>query len=72
MTRDCTTQGNVYHFDAGTTQKIDSMNIAGASRTETKKLNMLGYLWEIAYDLCLAPQSNISGSAGFENLIGEH
>ena len=66
-----TTQDGIFYFDADTNTEIDTVGFSGASRLQTKQLNMLGYLWEIGYDLCVAPGSNISGSAGFEALNGE-
>ena len=51
-------------------KKIDAVNFRGNLRLQTKQLNMLGYLWEIAYDLCISPAANISGNPGFEVLLG--
>jgi len=31
---------------------------------------MIGYLLELGYDLCLAPDFNISGNPGFEIVLG--
>ena len=63
-------QGGIFHFDSDTVAKIDKTNFRGNHRLQAKQLNMLGYLWELAYDLCIAPESNISGNPGFEVLLG--
>ena len=34
-----------------------------------KQLNMVGYLIEIFYDLCLAPGDNVSMNPGFERCL---
>ena len=37
-----------------------------------KQLNMVAYLVELFYDLCLSPQDNVSESPGFELPMGIH
>jgi hypothetical protein len=63
-------QGGIFHLDNETNKRIDAINFRGNLRLQTKQLNMLGYLWELAYDLCIAPASNVSGNPGFEVLLG--
>ena len=63
-------RGGIFHFDSETNTKIADVNFHGSTRLQTKQLHMLGYLWELAYDLCIAPNSNISGNPGFETLLG--
>jgi hypothetical protein len=63
-------QGGIFCLDNETNKKIDAINFRGNLRLQTKQLNMLGYLWELAYDLCIAPASNVSGNPGFEVLLG--
>ena len=36
------------------------------------KLEMVAYFFELAYDLCLSPQDNVSQSPGFEKYIGQY
>ena len=62
--------GGIFYFDDATNNKINEVNFRGSSCLPTKQLNMLGYLWEFAYDLCIAPGSNISGNPGLEVLLG--
>ena len=46
--------------------KADRWN--GMTMTQ-KQLNMVGYLIEIFYDLCLAPGDNVSMNPGFERYL---
>ena len=70
LLKDCVKNGGIFHFDKATNTKINAVNFRGNSRLENKQLNMLSYLWELAYDLCIAPADNVSGNAGFEVLLG--
>ena len=70
LTCDFETQGGIFHFDAETNNNIDAVKFQGNPRLQQKQLHMLGYIWELAYDLCLAPGSNISGNPGFEAVLG--
>ena len=46
--------------------KADSWN---AISLKKKQLNMVSFLWELFYDLALAPGSNVSQSPGFERYL---
>jgi hypothetical protein len=70
LLHDVKTGGGIFHFDKETNEKINAVNFRGSSSLASKQVHMLGYLWELAYDLCIAPGSNISGNAGFEVLLG--
>ena len=70
LTHDFETQKGIFHFSTEDNKKIAAINFAGNPRLQTKQLHMLGYLWELAYDLSLAPTSNISGNPGFETALG--
>ena len=70
LTDDFTRQRGIFHFDEETLKHIGRVNFSGNSRVQAKQLHMLGYLWELACDLALAPQSNISGNPGFETVLG--
>ena len=62
----------IFHLDAETNKKIEAINFQGNLCLQTKQLHMLGHLWELAHDLCLAPRSNISGNPGFESVLDLH
>jgi len=36
---------------------------------QKKQLNMVSFLWEIFYDLALAPTNNVSRNPGFERYL---
>ena len=63
-------EGGIFHLDRETNNKNNNINFKGNKRLQEKQLNMLGYLWELTYDLCIAPASDISGNSGFEVLLG--
>ena len=69
LTKDSDTEGGIFHFDKEDKKNMEAMK-QPQGRLDKKQLNMIGYLLEIAYDLCLAPASNISGNPGFEVLLG--
>jgi hypothetical protein len=48
---------------------VSKLNFAGAETTLQKQLHMVGYLFELHYDL-LAKQHNVSRSPGFEHCLG--
>ena len=70
LTHDFATQGGMFHFDAATNKKIEALKFPGTERLFQKQLHMLGYLWELSYDLCIAPSSNVSSNPGFETPLG--
>ena len=49
---------------------IDEVNFRGATKIEEKQLHMVGYLFELAFDLMIARDDNVSKSAGFETPLG--
>ena len=51
-------------------KSINEIKFAGASTLEAKQLHMVGYLFELGYDLMIAPSANVSESAGFETPLG--
>jgi hypothetical protein len=70
LTHDFETQGGIFFFDATINKKIEAVKFSGSDRLGQKQLHMLGYLWELSYDLCIAPSSNISSNPGFETVLG--
>ena len=68
LIHDHDSKNGIFHFDSETMKKIEAVNFPGIARN--KPYHMLGYLWELAYDLCIAPGSNISGNPGFETVLG--
>ena len=67
--------GGVFCFDRDTLTWIDKLNYRKDNNRvsiKDKQKDMLGYLWELAYDLCIAPSNNVSESPGFEHPLGVH
>ena len=65
--------GGVFCFDKDALEHMDKLNYrSGRVSLKDKQKDMLGYLWELAYDLCLAPDNNISESPGLEHPLGVH
>jgi len=69
MLKDVKNNG-IFHLDDETNKRIAALNFQGKSRLDTKQCNMIGYLLELGYDLCIAPACNISGNPGFEIVLG--
>ena len=51
-------------------KRIGAVAFAGCSTLEEKQLHMVGYLFELAYDLMISPTDNVSRSPGFETPLG--
>ena len=45
-------------------------NIRGAKTFREKQLTVVGYFFEICYDICLAQKVNVSNNPGFETILG--
>ena len=46
--------------------QISNTNFRGVANLQEKQLHMVGYLFELCYDLMLSPNDNVSQSPGFE------
>ena len=49
---------------------LESTNIRGAKTLIDKQLTVVGYYFELCYDLCLSPSHNVSNNSGFESILG--
>ena len=71
-TRDIS-QGGIFHFHAEAMEHIEKVNFKESgmvtARVQQKQMHMLGYRWELAYDLCISPASNISVNPGFKTFL---
>jgi hypothetical protein len=61
--------GGIFHWDEYTA-KIDGVNFRDANSLAYKQIHMVGYLFELAYDLCLNPVDNVSLNPGLETCLG--
>jgi len=62
--------GEVFLWPSCTLAKLGKLKLAGCSTVENKQLYMLGYLFELFYDLIISPSANVSRSPGFESCLG--
>jgi hypothetical protein len=53
-----------------TLRKIDAVKFRGMATRKQKQLQMLAYLFELLYELCLDPSDDASMSPGFETPLG--
>ena len=49
---------------------LDRSNVGGLRTMTEKQLTVVGYFFEVCYDLCLSPSFNVSNNPGFESIIG--
>ncbi len=47
-------------------QEVAKLNIAGTITLQEEQIHMVGYLFEMLFDLMIAPADNVSESPGFE------
>jgi hypothetical protein len=47
-------------------KSMERVNFAGTRSLKEKQLHMVAYLCELAYDIALSPDQNVSESPGFE------
>jgi len=50
--------------------RLGNINFSGDGSLRAKQLHATGYLFELFYDLLIAPADNISRSPGFEACLG--
>ena len=53
-------------WPASTITQITNTNFRGVENLKDKQLHMVGYLFELCYELMLSPNDNVSQSPGFE------
>ena len=49
---------------------LTRLNIRGANTLREKQLIVVGYFFELCYDICLSPSVNVSNNPGFESILG--
>ena len=64
------TSGNTLFDWDNSIEKIRNANIGGCETIREKQLIVLGYFFEMCYDICLAPEQNVSVNPGFEQILG--
>jgi hypothetical protein len=51
-------------------QKVENLWFSTCTELQDKKLNMVGFLLELGYDLMINSDDNVSESPGFEPCLG--
>ena len=49
---------------------LSTTNIRGCNTLQEKQLVVVGYFFELCYDICLPSKYNISNNPGFESILG--
>ena len=49
---------------------LDRSKLGGLKTLREKQLTVIGYFFELCYDICLSPSQNVSNNPGFESIIG--
>ena len=62
--------GGIFSFDDIDKTNISKVNFRGDKNKEDKAIEMIAYQLELAYDLAICVNDNISVSGGFEPLLG--
>ena len=52
------------------TNHLEKANIRGCGTLREKQLVVVGYFFEMCYDICLSPKHNVSNNPGFETILG--
>ena len=60
-------KGGIFLFSESEKKKIDDSKKAGRNTTMLKRIDMIAYLIELAYDLAISPIDNLLESQGFES-----
>jgi hypothetical protein len=67
----CVNEGDgVFAFDTVAKEKCAKVKFRGVDAVEQKQLHLVAYLCELAYDLALSSNHNVSRSPGFETPLG--
>ena len=66
----CPWAGGVLNWTDASLRFTDKVNFPGGHSLPEKQLRMVSYLFELGYELCLAPAYNVSESPGFETPHG--
>jgi len=62
-------RGGIFHWDAHIS-KIGGVNFRGVTLLAAKQMHMIGYLFELAYDICIDSVANVSLNPGLETCLG--
>ena len=69
LTTDAVRGGIIFHWDEHI-DEIARVNFRGDALLAAKQMHMIGYLFELAYDVCIDSVANISLNPGLETCLG--
>ena len=49
---------------------LERSKVGGLKTLREKQLTVVGYFFELFYDICLSPSFNTSNNPGFEEILG--
>ena len=49
---------------------VERSKVGGLKTLREKQLTVVGYFFELCYDICLSPSVNVSNNPGFESILG--
>ena len=65
-----TSEDRLLSWSASHLELIAAVNFPGTPSVVEKQLHMVGYLFELVYDLMISPRDNVSHSPGFVFPLG--
>ena len=63
-------QGGLFLFSDNEIKKMNNTKKKSRHTIVEKKIDMISYLFELGYDLCLSPLDCVSNNPGFESVLG--
>lgn len=63
-------QGGLFSFSDDEIKKINNVKKNSRHTFVEKRIDMISYLFELGYDLCLSPLDCVSQNPGFESVLG--
>ncbi len=62
---------SLFQWRGETLEWIQGVQFPGDLTLKEKQLQMVGYLCDLCYDLCISQKANVSRKPGFETPLGE-
>ena len=62
--------GGIFDFNDKEKKKINSLNMRGCHTLTMKQVDMIAYLFELAYDVMICQFDNVSNNPGLESVLG--
>ena len=67
----CKEDGGYLHWSKEIVRFLSKGGRLRGYRLKSEKVEMLSYLFELGYDLCLGKHDNVSSSPGFDKFLGQ-